>query len=132
MLPSEITAGMPTKAEWQELRDNCNVVWTDDYNGTGVAGWVFTSKINGNSLFFPAAGYCGNWSVDYVGMYGYYRSTSWYSSSRRGACASFLGVSAWTTGTGTMGTRCVECASDFSHNERILRDYRGCSGSPFF
>ena len=49
---------MPTKAECQELINNCNVVWTDNYNGTGVVGKVFTSKINGNSVFFPAAGYC--------------------------------------------------------------------------
>ena len=44
---------MPTQAECQELFDNCNVVWTDDYNGTGVAGMMFTSKVNGNSVFFP-------------------------------------------------------------------------------
>ena len=27
-----------------------------DYNGTGVNGYLFTSNINGNSIFFPAAG----------------------------------------------------------------------------
>ena len=31
-----------------------------------------------------------------------------------------------------MGTRYGECASEFSHNERIFRDYRGCSGIAFF
>ena len=72
---------MPTKAEYQELIDNCDAVWTDDYNGTGVAGKVFTSKVNGNSVFFPAAGYCDNSFVDGVGSYGYYWSASWYSSS---------------------------------------------------
>ena len=72
---------MPTYDECQELLDNCNVVWTDDYNGTGVAGRVFTSKVNGNSVFFPAAGYCDNSFVDGVGSYGYYWSASWYSSS---------------------------------------------------
>ena len=72
---------MPAKAEFQELLDNCDVTWTDDYNGTGVAGRVFTSKINGNSVFFPAAGDCYNSSVDDVGSYGNYWSASRYSSS---------------------------------------------------
>ena len=44
---------MPTKAECQEMYNNCNVVWTSDYNGTGVAGQLLTSKVNGNSVFFP-------------------------------------------------------------------------------
>ena len=73
---------MPTKAEYQELLDNCNVVWTDDYNGTGVAGMVFTSKVNGKSVFFPAAGVCINSSVDIVGSYGDYWAASWDLSSR--------------------------------------------------
>ena len=68
---------MPTKAECQELIDNCDGVWTDDYGGTGVAGWVFTSKNNGNSVFFPAAGYCYDSSVDFVGLYGNYLSAAW-------------------------------------------------------
>ena len=72
---------MPTKDDWQELIDNCSVVWTDDYNGTMVRGRVFTSKVNGNSVFFPAAGNCYDSSVDYVGSSGYYLSVSWGSSS---------------------------------------------------
>ena len=72
---------MPTKVEAKELIGNCDVTWTNDYNGTGVAGKVFTSKINGNSVFFPAAGYCDHSSVDDVGSYGYYWSDSWNSSS---------------------------------------------------
>ena len=71
----------PTNVECQELIDNCNVVWTDDYNGTGVAGRVFTSKVNGNSVFLPAAGYCLDSSVNGVGSYGFYWSASWYSSA---------------------------------------------------
>ena len=72
---------MPTKAEWQDLIDNCNVMWTDDYNGTGVAGRVFTSKVNGNSMFLPTAGYCDYSSVYYVGSHSLYWSASWDSSS---------------------------------------------------
>ena len=72
---------MPTKAECQELINNCNVTWTANYGGTGVKGRVFTSKINGNSVFFPAAGYCYNSSLGNVGSFGYYWSASWGSSS---------------------------------------------------
>ena len=72
---------MPTRAEYRELLDNCDTAWTDDYNGTGVAGCIFTSKINGNSVFFPAAGSCFRSYVDYVGSDGYFWSASWDSSS---------------------------------------------------
>ena len=72
---------MPTKAEYQELRDNCDGVWTDDYNGTGVAGCIFTSKINGNSVFFPAAGYCFESILYNMDSNGNYWSDSWCSSS---------------------------------------------------
>ena len=72
---------VPTKDEWRELLDNCDTDWTDDYNGTRVAGRVFTSKINGNLVFFPAAGRCLNSSVSHIGPRGYYWSASWYSSS---------------------------------------------------
>lgn len=44
---------MPTRAEWQELFDNCTKLWTA-YNG--VTGAQFKSKINGNTIFIPAAG----------------------------------------------------------------------------
>ena len=72
---------MPTKAECQELFDNCDAVWTDDYNGTGVAGYIFTSKINGNSVLLPAAGGCYNSSLRSVGLFGNYLSASWDSPS---------------------------------------------------
>ena len=70
---------MPTKAEYQELLDKCNRVWTNNYNGTGVKGCVFTSKLNGKSVFFPASGSCSNSSVDVVGSSGYYWLASWRS-----------------------------------------------------
>ena len=70
---------MPTEAEWQELIDNCDVVWTEDYNGTGIKGTVFTSRVNENSVFLPAAGGCIDMQVDYVGEIGNYWSASWSS-----------------------------------------------------
>ena len=68
---------MPTKDECQELLDNCDSVWTDDYNGTGVTGRLFTSKVNGKSVFFPYAGFYTNVGLDGVGSDGHYWSASW-------------------------------------------------------
>ena len=63
---------MPTYDECQELIDNCNVVWTKDYNRTGAAGRVFTSKVNGNSVFLPAAGVLYGTRIHDVNSYGEY------------------------------------------------------------
>ena len=43
---------MPTKAEMEELRDNCTWTWTTQ---NGVKGYRVTGT-NGNSIFLPAAG----------------------------------------------------------------------------
>ena len=72
---------MPTKEEFQELNDNCTSEWTKDYNGTGVAGRIFTSKKNRNSVFFPAAGDYRNSFLRDVGSVGSYWSASWDSAS---------------------------------------------------
>lgn len=42
---------MPKEKEFSEMIHNCNYIWTT-FNG--VPGGLFTSKINGNSIFFPA------------------------------------------------------------------------------
>lgn len=47
---------MPTKEEFDELKNNCTVTWTAQ---KGVNGRLFTSNINGNSIFLPAAGFSG-------------------------------------------------------------------------
>ena len=73
---------MPTKEEFQELMENCDSEWTEDYNGTGMVGYLFTSKTNGISVFFPTAGYCRHSSVGYQSSVGYYWAASWSSSSR--------------------------------------------------
>ena len=70
---------MPTDAEWTELRDNCAWAWTDNYNGTGVAGRIVTSNINGNSIFLPAAGYRYDDVLYGAGSYGRYWSGSLYT-----------------------------------------------------
>ena len=72
---------MPTEEEFHELIDNCYITWASDYNGTGVAGKLITSKINGNSVFFPAAGCCLNYLTYNVGLDGRYWSASWITLS---------------------------------------------------
>ena len=63
---------MPTKEEWQELRNNTTCTWTQQ---NGVNGRLFTAS-NGNSLFLPAAGY-RYWGNPYsAGSSGYYWSSS--------------------------------------------------------
>jgi hypothetical protein len=50
------TCRMPTADEMRELTANTTSAWVEDYNGTGVAGSILTSNVNGNSIFLPAAG----------------------------------------------------------------------------
>ena len=63
---------MPTKAEMEELVDNCTWTWTTQ---NGVIGRKVTGS-NGNSIFLPAAGYCKGTSRNYVGDFGYYWSST--------------------------------------------------------
>ena len=56
---------MPTYADFEELLDddNCTWTWEADYNGSGCKGYLVTSKINSNSIFFFAAGARGATSI---------------------------------------------------------------------
>lgn len=69
---------MPTVGEFQELNSNCTSEWTDE---DGITGRRFTSRINGNSIFFPASGYRGGTSLYGRGTYGFYWSASLYSAA---------------------------------------------------
>lgn len=46
-------ATLPTADEFQELFTKCDVEWT---TVEGLTGYKFTSRVNGNSIFLPAAG----------------------------------------------------------------------------
>lgn len=51
---------IPTKEQVLELRNESNVSYSPkrNYLNSGVNGTLITSKINGNSIFFPWKGYC--------------------------------------------------------------------------
>ena len=63
---------MPTKAEQDELRNNCTWNWT---TLNGVNGYRITGP-NGNSIFLPAAGYRDGTEVRFQGSDGGYLSSS--------------------------------------------------------
>ena len=69
---------MPTVGEFQELAANCDSEWTDE---DGVAGRRFTSRINGNSIFFPASGYRHGTGLYNRGSNGLYWSASLFSQT---------------------------------------------------
>lgn len=69
---------MPTVGEIQELNNNCDSEWTDE---DGVAGRRFTSRINGNSIFFPASGFRYGTGLHNRGSHGNYWSASLYSQT---------------------------------------------------
>ena len=65
---------MPTKNEWEELRDNCDWVWTTLHN---VKGYLIKSRKNTNTIFLPAAGSKDKYSTNnnFAGE-GYYLSST--------------------------------------------------------
>jgi uncharacterized protein (TIGR02145 family) len=72
---------VPNSAEIDALLANTTNSWTTSYNGTGIAGRIFTSGTN--SLFFPAAGYRDGSSsaLYFAGTYGRYWSSAQYDST---------------------------------------------------
>ena len=69
---------MPTNIEFQELCNNTTQSWVTI---NGVNGRKFTGP-NGNSIFIPAAGGCGDGSTYEVGDYGNVWSSSLVTSGR--------------------------------------------------
>lgn len=69
---------MPTKAEWQELIDNCTWTWTTQ---NGIKGYKVTSNKAGYTdkfIFLPAAGLRYGSDLRGAGSYGYCWSSSLY------------------------------------------------------
>ena len=62
---------MPSKEEIEELTTRCSGVWT---TRNGVGGYQLTGP-NGNSIFFPAAGYIIDSRKEQIGKVGTYQSS---------------------------------------------------------
>ena len=73
---------LPTKAECEELIEYCTLEYTtlgDNH------GFKLTSKINGNSIFLPAAGYRYGSSLNGAGTDGYYWGSAPSEGGTQGA-----------------------------------------------
>ena len=89
----------PSEAEWSELLNNCTWEWEENYNETGVNGYLVTGTKSGytnNSIFLPAAGWYRKTYLDYKNYYGNYWSSSLYTS--RPDNAWYLGFSMSSSG----------------------------------
>lgn len=78
---------MPTLADFNELIDCCNWIWTEH---NGVEGYEIRSKKSKNSIFMPAAGYCRDSKVDFAGSDGGYWSATVAQDSDRANSFDFL------------------------------------------
>ena len=66
---------MPTKAEQDELRNNCDWTWVSI---NGVNGYKVSSRINDNSIFLPANSAYGVNGISDIGVNGdYWSSNTW-------------------------------------------------------
>lgn len=45
---------MPSQSDWHELMEGCDWTWVEDFNKSGVSGWLGVSKKNGKTIFLPA------------------------------------------------------------------------------
>lgn len=77
---------IPTKQQYDELIKNCTWKWTTQ---NGVNGYKVISKVNGNSIFIPAAGsrFC---STHGMNNYSYYWSNSLDTSYKDSAYYLYL------------------------------------------
>lgn len=69
---------MPSSTEWLELEQNCKWEKTTDYQGSGIGGYVVTSKIEGfkdKSIFLPNVGLSYDGAEELRGSAGYYWSS---------------------------------------------------------
>ena len=61
---------MPTQSDFLEMLDYTDSEWVENFNGSGVNGRMFISKINGNSIFIPASGGRLDSAFRHQGSYG--------------------------------------------------------------
>ena len=82
---------MPSYEQNKELIDNCTYEWTIV---NGVRGQKFISRINGESIFLPAAGFQWYDTLDDEGRLGRYWSSTLYPAAGNAYCLSFVSYDA--------------------------------------
>ena len=71
---------MPTQDDFQELINETDNERVENFNGSGINGYKFTSKSDSTKyIFLPAAGYCDYSYLEFVGEEGGYWSSSLYT-----------------------------------------------------
>jgi len=90
---------MPSLDQIKELIDNCKWQWV---TLNGIKGREATSKFNGKTIFFPAAGWhVGPKNNDFFGSYGVYLSRTLYNTSPD--CTWYLGFNSDSVYCATAG-----------------------------
>ena len=81
---------IPEMADINDLKNNCTFVWKEDYNGSGVAGYLCTSKKNNNSIFLPASGFLiRRDGIRQLNAQGYYWTATLQTNLYRGRTMKF-------------------------------------------
>jgi len=95
---------MPTDLEMQELHDNCT---TELMSIDGQAGRLFTSRINGNTIFFPFAGDVAKDEVKARDERGYYWSNKVAANNTSSAIILFVGLNTGVFPAFRFAGRCI-------------------------
>lgn len=107
------SAYMPSEADWNELVNNSTITLA---TRNGVKGQLFVGT-NGNSIFLPANGFYNSTSRQYATSYGYYWSSTRYTTSYQAKRWYFSATDQSTRAVGNMnrfigmGVRAVRNAS---------------------
>lgn len=88
---------MPTNHEFDILISSTTTAWTEDYQGSGVAGMVCTDNTDSTKvLFFPANGFCDFVYIQYVSESGYYWSSELYNNENISNACTLIAESGYT------------------------------------
>lgn len=83
----------PSFSNIQELLSNTTSTGVSNYNGSGINGRIFTSKHNGNSIFWPASGGMAGTAVSGFNQYGYMLGRNLKADNPRNVLDYYWGIS---------------------------------------
>ena len=111
----------PTVEEWAALlnEDNFSWTWNDNYKGSGIAGMVVISKVEGyvgNHIFLPAAGYRDEKGLIDYGTVGDYWTASLDKTVYANYVSLYMGANFGKVEISKYGVRCL------GHSIRPVRE----------